>query len=426
MALTLSNFTISSRSASRSYQTLASMGNPLDSKSFSLGLQLSESDNCAPELGPLLVSFASDLKQLGTIHEQSPYTIFDLVQNKDLNRSGENHPTIEDRRKAFDQIRPLLLAIHATCQKPGYQPLYNYNHIDTISFEDIHGFRLAAKLLCVEARLCALEGNVPASLNSLSLALTLLSYLRQIPFAISTLIQSSICHDISSAAIQCTEFNPGSGPIFRTVLNRIPLPPIGRVLYGECYFSTCALRHSSAMDIYRDLRDSEIEWNRPSPRKPVSEDAALPTNWLARAIFGYALPYWISLFATVNLDGSIPDEDKFTAALQQALQETNSESGRLSQYFSTVFSTIEGSFQVKTRCSARISLSNACCLAVEFRHREGRWPDSNGELEIAPDAPLQYSQTDSGLTIRSGTPTDLGKFSPKPDDPLLSVTLLNP
>lgn len=397
-------------SAQVDYDTIESMGFPLDQESFYQHYRVPADQNNGEELTKALESFAGKIRELDSRLAKSGKALrFPLIELTGIDylsvKPGQSPPTDKERLAAFTLIRPYLNEIRARSSKP----YYVIPNIRTFAVDHSYSTDLAVcgelvKLCYEEAKLLAAHGLRAKAVEQLLFATQLSNLVASFPEDRRIVTGNTLKHRISVAALHCAKSDPGGASEYLKVRSSFKLPPKYAGLNSELVSLMDLYRETSSTELINAMTHNAVYGILADTRAEVTPDTQLPDTKLMRAWAGYTLNQWLPIMRELNRDGTAKNAQRMYDALSHYKRTAAANRGLISVAhnqlnFSATIDTVENSESVKRR----LALHFGAIRVIDYKHRHGDWPKTLAEARVEPIEPGGSLEADFGYQVTSSS-----------------------
>ncbi len=316
---------------------------------------------------------------------------------------------VDELQKAEYLFRPYnqdLTALEKAIQKPHFFPQKDWRFGATVLFPEYAQIRKATKLWSNEAVLQAQQGRREEARRALQAGMKIASLASDQPVFIGFLVDVACRAIMASATVACIQVDPSNATYYVEALDGPPLRPMGRALKGETYFAMSSVREMNAFQFIESMRDFwHEEYKMPPPPKRT---VGLPSDPIMRAMVGRMLWYYERRLLRLGPDdrelqpGTLARE---SLILEKELEENSNGPNTVAAIIVPVMSQAS---MAETRSAAQVAIVRGLVAVMEFKRKNGRWPESLKEAGFStPDA---CSPQNEPLLYRV-TPTDVRVYS---------------
>lgn len=397
-------------SAQIDYDTIESMGFPLDQESFFQHYRVPADQNNGEELTKALVSFAGKVRELDSRLAKSGKAMrFPLTELMGIDylsvKPGQTPPTAKERLAAFDLVRPYLNEIRAKSAKP----YYVVREVQVFDVDYSYSTDLAVcgelvKLSCEAAKLLAALGRRVEAVEQLQFAVHLSNLVASFPEDWRIATGYNLKSRISQAALLCAKADPGGASEYLSIRSHFKLPPKYAGLNSELVRLMDLYRETSSTEFINDMTHNSVYGILADIRAEVNPDGQLPDSKLIRAWAGYTLKQWLPIMRELNRDGTAKDIRRMNDALSHYRSTSATNRGLISAahnhlIFSATIDTVENS-EVGMRKRA---LHFGAIRVIDYKHRQGNWPKTLAEARVEPIELGGSVEADFGYQVTSGS-----------------------
>jgi hypothetical protein len=363
-----SGFASAAASADQAYRAIEAEGVPLDSEAFAASLRIPAEDDNGPafrEAAKLLVKFAYDAPK--------------DVQAATLDYSSWNlesvQLTLEDRKSAFDAIRPQLDRVAGSLSRKGFSSEPGWDSPVELGSPDRGNHRHSVRLLSLRGQLRAELGDRSGALADLRAAARATTFVGVTPTYFHGLVQV-VCVQITvSGVTSAISADPGGAAEYGKVLEYIKIKPFGYFWRGDLYHFVHTSRQLNNRDIIAEIRgmDRNPEDEYLEPQKPYVTKG-LGREVLPRASVGYVLKKLYPLLQTINPDGTFKDRQKYFETGNQLRAESELDRSWPGALWRIYAYSLSRDDQPNMLATARLDMGRAIVAVQDFKNRNGRYP----------------------------------------------------
>jgi hypothetical protein len=283
--------------------------------------------------------------------------------------------TLEDRKSAFDAIRPQLDRVAGSLSKKGFVSEYDWHVPGAYLSSDVSNHRLAVKLLSLRGQLRAEMGDRKGAIADLSASARATTFLGTTPTSLNRLVQVACVHMTVSGVTSAISADPNGTADYAKVLEQITIKPFGFFWRGELYLFVHTSRQLKNREIIAEIReiDRNPEDEFLEPQKPYVTKG-LGREILTRASVGYALMKLYPLLQTINPDGTFKDRDKYLEKGKQLVADSERDRSWPGALWRIYAYSLSLDDQPNMLATARLDMGRAIVAVQDFKNRNGRYP----------------------------------------------------
>lgn len=395
-------------SAQEDYDTIESMGFPLDQESFFQHYRVPADQNNGERLAKALQLFESKVSELDSRLAKSGKAMrFPLIELTGITylsvKPGQTRPTDNERLAAFDLVRPYVNEIEASAQKPFYAPTRLISRSEE-SYDPTLGTNYKiVRLICDEAKLLAKQGRRADAIERLSFAVRLTNITFSYPQYSRITYGMGQISRIGDATLQCAKSDPGSASDYLKVRTQFSLPPTYVGVNSELVRIMDFYRNNSSSLLINEILSGRPGTHLQENTVEMTPTTQLPDNKLMRAWAGFTLKQWLPIMQELNRDGSAKNAQRMAAARSEYWQTAAKFRGLISVGHRRIHDILIDSVGTIESGKRRLALHFGAIRVIDYKHRHGNWPKTLAEAGVEPIEPGGSVQADFGYQVTSGS-----------------------